>query len=979
MSDEFPDQAYDEILAEVLEAHARGEAATLEELARRHPGQEERIRRALDSIASYRRFRAQLTRSSDSHIEDLAAGERVGDFEIVGRLAAGGMGVVYRARQLSLGRRIVALKVLATGSSDLHGAARFQREALQLAGLHHPHLAEVYGFGEDRGRLFLAMRLIEGANLRDILEARATQRALRGDPREMRMLVDRITEVADALALAHARGLVHRDVKPSNIVLDGDERSLALHNAAVLVDFGLARPVDERVPTLTGVSPATPSYAPPEQLLGQSVDARADVFSLGVTLHDLLSARRPSERMQASAGLEPLRELAPDVDADLAAIIARAVDPEARWRYADAAALRDDLRAWLRGDPVSARSPPWRERAWRALSRNPRGLVRAFVLAAALIAGLVGFSLGPGAELQRLARAREHHERGDLLELARTAQALSGTTARLVGRRGSFASALTQARSAAPNDPLGRVCAALEMNDMSSALVAAATALGAEPQADHELLERFFLACERETGMRARLREHDADTWAILIARLFYERPVETLADLDRAERHRAVVVDALRRTDSSETSRRFLATALGGLGQLEDGPPLLLDPIAPPDTDLELVRLHLHNTTRILRRARAMGLSAATPFDEYWSALRPVAERLRELDLGSRPFGVTKELLALVTELAVAQHSLGLSLPCLVDWVPMRARIELDAGRCTNLEGWAIPLAAAGDPWLLAHIAGRSLGAFASTQAVMELGQLARWLEARPDLAARCEEQAALAGEAGWRSDYEAGNDWSRDLLLGVFPGEQLDADTRLGWRPRSEQLAPMHGRRASIDRAPNFGVPSASFTAEQWHTLSALEMLRPEASWWWCDGQSHWSDAAHAPRAVAVNIGSEGEQQFARMHAFGISELELRFEASSESLEHSRWLVLTLQKNDRSGYPNRGEPHLQISLNGVALMTTLAVRNYRTAQPVALDVSRVRAGLNDLCLRLLATSTTPLRLHDARVVACSAAAASR
>jgi serine/threonine protein kinase len=964
------DHEYDAILDEILEAGERGAELSFEELLAAHPGQEADIRRALSSFDGYRRFREEAARPDGAAAGELAAGERLGDFEIVDRLAAGGMGVVYRARQLSLGRRIVALKVLASSSAGLHGAARFQREALQLAGLHHPHLAEVYGFGEAQGRLFLAMRLVEGANLRDILEQRATQRDAGNDPRELRRVVERVAEVADALALAHARGLVHRDVKPSNIVLEESDRSAPLRNGAVLVDFGLARPVDERVLTLSGASPATPSYAPPEQLLGQAVDARADVFSLGVTLHDLLSARRPTERPQASAGLEPIEQLAPSVDRDLAAVVTRAVDPEARWRYPDAAAFRDDLRAWLAGAPVSARSLPWRERALRSLARNPRRIVRATILAAALIVAVVGFSLGPGAELQELRKARDRYARGDLLEFARAANDLSGVTATLVGRGDTFGGALARVRTAKHDDPVRRTLDALEANDVCGALVEAATTLGGERNADNELLERSFLACELDAAMRARLRERDVDMWAILLARLFYERPVESLLELERCEAYRDALTSAWARSDLSATARSYLATAWGGLGAPEYGVLALLPPIVPPETSLEQVRLHLHNTTRILRRAVVMGIADRTPFEACWSCLEPIAERIHELDEHDQPHSIVAELMDAVTALVFAHRSSGSLPPPFVQWRALERWRDMQGRSPGWWNAWSRPLAAAQAPELLERLTQHDPTAFLDAHDSAQLGWMSGAVTSRAGLPLSLEQFVASHRPPDERKVFADAAATALEAARGRVQKEVLDADTLFGWKPSSAELETLSGRR-DPDGAPDYGpMPSVEFDpVEHRESLSVVEVRTPDAEWWFRAQEARWRGDAQPPRAVAARIETDGDEHFLVLHAFGLSELELSFVIAKNSLALPRWLVLRLQTNGRNGYPNLGDSWLQVSLNDAALDSTSAFRDHPTQMPIALPWSGLRTGVNRVRLRLLATSTTPLRVHDARV----------
>lgn len=964
------DVDYDEILDALLESAAQGAPATKAELLARFPAKLEAIERALASYEAYQRLRAGALGEAAPPLSELLAGERLGDFEVVDRLASGGMGVVYRARQLSLGRRIVALKVLATERAGAHGVARFQREALQLAGLHHKHLAEVFGFGEARGMLFFAMRLVEGANLRDVLEHRAVQRSTGSDPREVRLIVERIAEVADALALAHSRGLVHRDVKPSNIVLEGLDRSAALRNGAVLVDFGLARPVDARVLTLSGASPATPSYAPPEQLLGQLVDTRADVFSLGVTLHDLLSSRRPTERLQASAGLEPIRELVPELDHDLAAVISHAVDPEARWRYADAAAFRDDLRAWLAGEPVSARSLPWRERTLRTFARHPRRIARVVLIGLLLVAAVIGLSLGPGAELQRVRSARERFEQGDLLEFAREAADVSSWTVGLLGQRDPFSVALQQVRGARASGALHRAIEALGANDMSGALVVAATALGSTPDADRELLERFFLACETSEPLRARMREVDLETWALLIARLFYERPVDSRDGIERYASFHEAVLSAWRRPELSQNARNYLATALGGVGGHHDGALVLLEACSAPETALETVRLHVHNAARVVRRHQQMGLVAELPFDAYWRALTPIAERLRELSPSGSPYGLDDDLNSVIVALIIAQRSLGASPPGFSQWLPPLEWERFVNFECAHLSFWPRALAAAHAPELIEHLQRAEESCFVQQTDSEALGWMGGLLDERADIAKLLEEFVRAHRAPGELAKFDGALAEARAALKGLYSAEQLDSDTLFGWRPQSAELTVLPGRIASAP-PPRDWAPAIEIADVHPNSLTALEILPAEAAWWSNDHEVLWSGAAHAPRARAVTIEREDElQQFVRLHSFGASEIELAFTVDAQTLAVSRTLLLDLQINSRDAYPSNGSSSLQVLLNGVALTTTSAIRWHSTAVPIALPVTHVRGGLNRIQLRLLATSTTPLRVHGVRIV---------
>jgi serine/threonine-protein kinase len=215
-----------------------------------------------------------------------AAGDRVGGYVLESILGKGGMGTVYRARQVSLGRS-VALKLMLPKYAAAKGAReRFEREAKVSAQLRHPSIVEVYDFGEAAGFLFLAMELLEGTTLRAVVDVDRP-------PLPWPRAVEITLRITDALKIAHARGVVHRDLKPENVFLerqsDGTER-------VVLVDFGLAFiEGDEALGRMTqeGMITGTPDYASPEQALGQPVGPPTDVYALGCMLFEMLAARTP--------------------------------------------------------------------------------------------------------------------------------------------------------------------------------------------------------------------------------------------------------------------------------------------------------------------------------------------------------------------------------------------------------------------------------------------------------------------------------------------------------------------------------------------------------------------------------------------------------------------------------------------------------------------------------------------------------------
>jgi streptogramin lyase len=275
------------------------------------------------------------------------AGETFGGYVIEREIAHGGMGVVYRARDAALGRD-VALKVIAPQlGADRVFRERFRRESRLAAQVEHPAVVPVYRAGQDQGRLFIAMRLIEGTDLATVLRER---RVL--TPSEA---IELIAQVAGALDAAHTRGLVHRDVKPANVLLSEDAQR------AFLTDFGLTIELDQDAGlTRTGTWVGTLAYAAPEQLRGGEVDARTDVYALGGVLHHCVTGQVPypvTHQLDAvSAHLfdPPPRPSAvdPELPRALDRVVARAMSKDPEARYPSAGDLANAAAAAVRGDPA---------------------------------------------------------------------------------------------------------------------------------------------------------------------------------------------------------------------------------------------------------------------------------------------------------------------------------------------------------------------------------------------------------------------------------------------------------------------------------------------------------------------------------------------------------------------------------------------------------------------------------------------------
>ncbi len=288
----------------------------------------------------------------------------LGDYELLEELARGGMGIVYRARQRSL-NRIVALKMIRSG--ELAGpeeVARFRAEAEAAAHLDHPGIVPVYEVGEHNGQHFLSMALIEGGSLAD---------ELTDGPVPPRQAAEVMQRVAEAVEFAHEQGVIHRDLKPRNILIDkfGKPR---------VTDFGLAKNllVDSDL-TITGQIVGTPAYMSPEQAHARDVGPSADIYSLGATLYCLLTGRPPFQSATPHETLRqvtddaplPVRTLNRSIPVDLETICLKCLRKEPAQRYESAAALAQDLERWLKHEPIRARPVSRTEKAWLWLRRRP--------------------------------------------------------------------------------------------------------------------------------------------------------------------------------------------------------------------------------------------------------------------------------------------------------------------------------------------------------------------------------------------------------------------------------------------------------------------------------------------------------------------------------------------------------------------------------------------------------------------------------
>jgi serine/threonine protein kinase len=398
------EERLNEIIADYLEAVAAGRKPDRQVILTRHPdlaselaaffADQERFQRAAGQLAVPLPCPPLAQRDAAmSQVPTVGPGETlpdpslgtvryVGDYELLEKIAEGGMGVVYRARQVSL-QRTVALKMIRAGQfAGDDDVRRFQAEAQMAAQLHHPNIVSIYEIGEDHGQHYFAMEYIDGRDLGSLI---------RDNLLPPLKAAAYVRTVAEAIAYAHTQKTLHRDLKPSNILIDAADQP---H----VTDFGLAKRLGEQTGlTVTGQVVGTPSYMSPEQASGRNAEIgpASDVYALGAVLYELVTGRPPFkaatviDTLVQVCATEPVspRLLNPQVPRDIEAICLKCLQKEPQKRYGSAQELADDLGRFLAGEPTHARPPfiPLWAQAW--FRQNLRAIL--YVTLAGVLGGLL--------------------------------------------------------------------------------------------------------------------------------------------------------------------------------------------------------------------------------------------------------------------------------------------------------------------------------------------------------------------------------------------------------------------------------------------------------------------------------------------------------------------------------------------------------------------------------------------------------------
>ncbi len=520
--DETPDKLYDTY----LDAASAGQAESPDVFLTRHGVQDADLLSALRSIHAHVAHSTQAPQSVGSSDGPSRSEHWVGEFDLLRKLGEGGMGVVWLARQQSLAR-VVAIKLLRAEAAISAGAGeRFTREARAVAKLRHPGIVAIHAMGEAQGCIegatgrfaYIAMEFVEGRGLDEVLSEARDRREFLPAAQVTRWGI----ALARSLHAAHLEGIVHRDVKPSNIRIPDDADS-----PPKLLDFGLARDVSSTQATISDAFVGSPFYAAPEQVArrGGEVDARTDVYALGCVLYEALTNATTAHGQTLEHVLRSIlvdeipspRTINQRVSKDLATVVLKALEKEAARRYASAAALADDLEAILELRAITARPATNWEKSLRWLRRNKALSVGLATAAAAgiVLAGVLMYRSAAEARVQReealrlIEGASAGIERYN--ELATQAREAEEEYARIAPERGSRY--FTDAEEAALAKTARRVDAVRRERERvfetGQVDLARAERLGAEPRDVQRVRARWYVTAALDAETRGDMKRRE--------------------------------------------------------------------------------------------------------------------------------------------------------------------------------------------------------------------------------------------------------------------------------------------------------------------------------------------------------------------------------------------------------------------------------------------------------------------------------------
>ena len=416
MNDDTTELDSVEVLVEAYSAKLReGSAPTINDFVSRHPNHADELRDILSAAVAMEEVRH---RRRSNRLRQTKMPDYIGDFRIIREIGRGGMGIVYEAFEKTLKRR-VALKILPSYSLlDTNRLQRFEREAQAAAKLHHTNIVPVFGVGEADGMRYFVMQFIDGRSLEQVLtEIRklphrpSVMPANGGKQDYWRWAAGIMEAVANALQHAHSQGVMHRDVKPGNILIDAQ-------GTAWMADFGLAHVNDDNGLTRSNDIIGTLQYLPPENFTGGTPDARCDIYSLGLTLYEILTRRAPYTE-KTVAGLihavttcEPVnpRTIDQSIPKDLETIVLKASSRSIERRYQTAAELAGDLRRFLDDRPILARKTGAFEQLFRWYRRNRAVATLSGIAVIATISTLIAVWIGYSETSAAYARLKKETE-----------------------------------------------------------------------------------------------------------------------------------------------------------------------------------------------------------------------------------------------------------------------------------------------------------------------------------------------------------------------------------------------------------------------------------------------------------------------------------------------------------------------------------------------------------------------------------------